>query len=169
MDSLPRELQHIIISKSGIDVRRALGIYTTLLVPRAVNGAISRALNARVRWMSADETRRFGTTQRPFASGACCTLVVHSTAAEDVARNQEHVRRFARTYYIAAIPAVAVLLHSIVAASENHVKVAYIGCAANGSLHARITSRPNHGGDSHCECTPHYRFFPVEGIDDDAF
>lgn len=170
MDNLPQELRHIIISKCfNIDVRRALGIYTTLRVPRAVDGAISRALNARVRWMTADETRKFGTTQRPYASEASFTLVVHSTSAADVTQNQERVRRFARTYYITAIPAVAVLLHSVVAASENHVKVAYIGCAADGSLHARITTRPGQSGDSHCECIPNYRFLPLEGIEDESW
>ena len=100
---------------------------------------------------------------------ASFTLVVHSTSAADVTQNQERVRRFARTYYITAIPAVAVLLHSVVAASENHVKVAYIGCAADGSLHARITTRPGQSGDSHCECIPNYRFLPLEGIEDESW
>ena len=170
MDSLPQELRHIIISKCfNIDVRHALGIYTTLRVPRAVDGAISRALNARVRWMTADETRRFGTTQHPYAREACFTLVVHSTSAADVERNQERVHRFAPTWYITAIPAVAVLLHSVVAASENTVKIAYIGCAADGSLHARITTRPDQIGDSQCECIPNFRFLPLEGIDDESW
>lgn len=136
MESLPRELQAAVISRSSIDVRRALGVFTRLRVPPALADAIART---RVHWLTSDATRKFR-TRRP---QGCFTVIVDSALAADIVVDAMKRERWCPP----AARAATALLRSVT--DDDHTYLLHVALGVSGAVYARISKKDEEPDEGH--------------------